>query len=111
MEENFNNQNRARRRYPLPVSFKGNLSNLIAAFADTAVLCLCYTLTLISVRLDRFGNSGRNRNRIAMIWPEPDSELELDRHPKKVAGFDLIGWILSDFPKGNFSPIYKCYKS
>ena len=34
MEENFNNQNRARRRCPLPVSFKGNLSNLIAAFAD-----------------------------------------------------------------------------
>ena len=40
---------------------------------------------------DRIGNSGRNRNRnrIAMIWPE----LEPDCHPKKVAGFDRIGRI------------------
>ena len=40
---------------------------------------------------DRIGNSGRNRNRIAMIWPEP--EPEPDCHPKKVAGFDRIGRI------------------
>ena len=46
---------------------------------------------------DRIGNSGRNRNRIAMIWPEP----EPDCHPKKVAGFDRIGRILPDFPKSN----------
>ena len=78
MEENFNNQNRARRRCPLPVSFKGNLSNLIAAFADTAVLCLCYTLTLISVRP------------VWEFWPEPEPDC-----------YDLAG---TGFGTGTGSP-------
>ena len=37
---------------------------------------------------DRKGNSGRNQNRIAIIWPEPD------RHLIKLAGF-LIGFDIS----------------
>ena len=44
---------------------------------------------------DRIGNSGRNRNRIAMIWPE----LEPDCHPKKVVGFDRIGRIKPDLTR------------
>ena len=50
---------------------------------------ICELIGLYWAVCDRIGNSGRNRNRIAMIWPEP----EPDCHPKKVAGFDRIGRI------------------
>ena len=39
---------------------------------------------------DRKGNSGWNRNRIAIIWPKP----EPDQNPTKLAGF-LTGFDIS----------------
>ena len=53
------------------------------------VTTICYsinTILPIYAVCDREGNSGRNRNRnrIAIIWPEPD------QHPTKLAGFGRI---------------------
>ena len=39
---------------------------------------------------DQKGNSGRNRNRIDIIWPE----LDPDQNPAKLAGF-VIGFDIS----------------